>query len=66
MSVTFNEWMTMYKNSLRLKTDAELITMSQKYRDRIMYDVSLRGTTPQETMFEYTAINMELNKRGLS
>lgn len=66
MSVTYSEWMELYKRSLSLKSDAELIAMSQKYRDRIMYDVSIYGTTPQETMNEYTAINVEINRRGLS
>ena len=66
MSVMYSEYLDMFKNSLGLKSDAELVAMSQKYRDRIMYDVSLRGTTPQETMNEYTAINVELNRRGLT
>ena len=66
MSIMYSEYMHMFKNSLRTKSDAELIAMSQKYRNNIMYDVSTRGTTPQETMNEYTAINVELNKRGLS
>lgn len=66
MSVTYSEWMELFKRNLSLESDAELIAMSKKYRDRIMYDVSIYGTTPQETINEYTAINVEMNRRGLS
>lgn len=66
MSIMYSEYMAMFKNSLERKSDAELVAMSQKYRDRIMYDVSLYGTSPQETLNEYTAINVELNRRGLA
>ena len=66
MSVMYSEWMAMFKNSLRQRTDAELIAIHQKYRDGIIYDKSIYGTTSRETMAEYTAINVEMNRRGLS
>ena len=66
MSVMYNKYMTLFKNYISLKSDDDLITMHREYANRILKDASILGKTTQDTISEYTAIIVELNRRGLS